>query len=158
MKRSLCSIAVLALALSASPAFAADYGTAGCGIGAMAFKDQPGKIQIIAATLNNLISPQTFAITSGTSNCTNNPQTASTMFIMVNKQALRTDISRGGGESLAGLSKILKCSDSAELGSSLQKDYGKIFPNTAVTPEQINQSIHEAIQSDRELSQQCSAV
>src|SRR6266511_1273208 len=45
------------------------YGAAGCGLGAMAFKDQPGGIQIIAATLNDICANQTFGITFGTSNC-----------------------------------------------------------------------------------------
>ena len=44
------------------------YGTAGCGLGSLVFGDQPGIIQIVAATLNG-IGGQTFAITSGTSNC-----------------------------------------------------------------------------------------
>jgi hypothetical protein len=154
MKRLLFLVAILAMGM-ASSAFAADYGMAGCGLGAMAFKDQPGKIQIVAATLNNLISPQTSAITSGTSNCVGNPQTASAMFITVNQQALRTDISRGNGESIASLSKILNCSDADQLGTSLQKNYSTIFPAENTSATQINDSIRSTIKSDSVLSKEC---
>ena len=84
-----------------SVALADPYGTAGCGLGALAFQDQPGKIQIVSAILNNIISPQTFAITSGTSSCVDTGSTQSSMFISVNKVALQKDISRGSGESLS---------------------------------------------------------
>ena len=38
-------------------------------MGSLVFQDQPGKIQIVAATVNNLVSPQTFALTTGSSGC-----------------------------------------------------------------------------------------
>src|SRR4051812_1818938 len=44
------------------------YGVAGCGLGSIVFGPKPGMIQIVAATLNGT-GGQTFAITSGTSNC-----------------------------------------------------------------------------------------
>jgi len=157
MRRLLFGV-VLAACLCASTAFADNYGMAGCGLGAMAFKDQPGSVQIFAATLNNLISPQTFAISSGTSNCVDNPNTASAMFIQVNKDALRTDISRGTGDSLASLSKILKCSDSDKLGVSLQKNYQTIFPSDTTPADKINDSIRSTIHNDAELSKDCAAV
>jgi len=36
----------------ASTSFAASYGSAGCGLGSVIFKDQPGIMQILAATTN----------------------------------------------------------------------------------------------------------
>lgn len=157
MKRFLLAV-VVAMGLCASAAFADNYGTAGCGIGAMAFRDEPGKVQIFAATLNNLISPQTSAISSGTSNCVDSPSTASAMFIAVNQEALRKDISRGTGDSLASLSKILKCTDSDKLGNSLQKNYQTIFPSENTEATEINNSIRSTIRSDASLSKDCSAV
>lgn len=158
MKRSLLSIALFGLMLASGNAFAADYGMAGCGVGALVFKDQPGKIQILAATLNNIISPQTSAITSGTSNCFENRETAQAMFITVNKVALRKDISRGTGETLAGLSEILNCSDTDKLGTSLQKNYNKIFPSEKVSPMEISQTIQNMIREDAELSDTCGSM
>src|SRR5690349_9857353 len=63
------------------------YGDAGCGLGALAFGDQQGPIQIVAATLN-ATGVQTFAITTGTSNChgISGSQT-SRIFIEANREA-----------------------------------------------------------------------
>lgn len=62
-------ISALAALFVLSQAHAYHYGMAGCGLGSLVFQDQPGKIQIVAATVNNIVSPQTSAITSGTSGC-----------------------------------------------------------------------------------------
>src|SRR4051812_6327755 len=45
------------------------YGLAGCGLGSVVFGPKPGMVQVAAATTNNYIVPQTFAISSATSNC-----------------------------------------------------------------------------------------
>jgi hypothetical protein len=137
---------------------AENYGTAGCGLGALIFKDKPGKIQIVSGILNAIYMNATFAMTSGTSGCTDDEKSASTMFIQMNKQALMKDIARGRGDSLASLSKILKCSDTDMLGNSLQKNYENIFPTESTSAMDINHSINSTIQSDAALSQHCSAV
>ena len=49
-------------------AFAEDYGSAGCGLGSLVFKQNDGT-QILAATTNGTFGSQTFGITFGTSNC-----------------------------------------------------------------------------------------
>lgn len=154
--RSILLSAILLTTMTLS-AHAANWGSAGCGLGAVVWKDEPGKIQILASTVNNLISPQTFAITSGTSNCVEDSRVASTMFIKVNEQALKKDISRGTGESLSGLSKILKCSDSNLLGSELQKNYSEIFPAEA-SAEKIQSSISQTIHANPTLTQSCVAA
>ncbi len=75
MRKILVAVAVLATAGSAWAAEGSGikgsgtYGTAGCGLGSMAFGNQKGAIQILAATTNGLFGTQTFGITSGTSNC-----------------------------------------------------------------------------------------
>ncbi len=139
-------------------ALAMPYGTAGCGIGALAFEDKPGQVQIFAATLNNLISPQTSAITSGTSNCYDAPDTKVAMFLIVNEQALRTDISRGEGDALSGLSQIMNCKDSQALGITLQKNYESIFPAESVDAKAAQQAIQGAVRSNPELASQCGSV
>jgi hypothetical protein len=155
MKRIALCIAMLGAALVQGQANAANYGTAGCGLGAMVWKDEPGKIQILAATVNNLVSPQTFAITSGTSNCSDEPKTASAMFINVNQVALRKEVSRGEGETIASLSKLLGCSSHDQLGVALQRNYDVIFPANDVSVEQINEQIHNTI---RGANVSCAAV
>lgn len=156
MNRKVVGTLVIGLALGANSAMAANYGTAGCGLGALVLKDEPGKIQILSATLNNLISPQTSAITSGTSNCFEDDVRAeAAMYVTVNEQALQNDIARGNGETLAGLGKILKCEDTDRLGSALQKNYNTIFPTSNVTGEDAAKSIESSIVRDGELAHSC---
>jgi hypothetical protein len=148
MKRIALCIAMLGVALVQNQATAANYGMAGCGLGAMVWKDEPGKIQILSATVNNLVSPQTFAITSGTSNCTDEAKTASAMFINVNQVALRKEVSRGEGETIASLSKLLGCANNDQLGVALQRHYDVIFPANNVPAEQINEQIFNTIRGE----------
>ena len=102
----------LGLVLVGAAAHASEYGTAGCGLGSLAFHDKPGFIQVIASTLNDLGYNQLFAISSGTSNC--NPQGMQSqmdIFVDSNKIALSNDAARGQGETIAVLSSMLGCSD-----------------------------------------------
>jgi len=155
MKKRLIGLFVISAAL-ATQAGAANYGSAGSGLGAMVIGDQPGKIQILAATLNNIVSPQTSAITSGTSNCyEENRSEEMALFISINHQALMTDISRGSGETLVGLSKILGCSDVSNLGSTLQKNFKTIYPQSSTSAKDIGSSIESSVRSDETLARNC---
>lgn len=104
------------------------YGTAGCGLGSIVFGPKAGMIQIVAATTNNIVFPQTFAISTGTSNC-DIPEMGqqAAMFIEHNREVLTKDAARGQGETVAGLATILNCDDAATLGAGLQSNYEKIF-------------------------------
>lgn len=158
MKRTFCKLFIPGMLLVVAPNVwaASNYGMAGCGLGAVIFKDDPSKIQILAGTINNLISPQTSAITSGTSNCyEDSSRQEASLFITINQAALEKDISRGDGETLASLSKILKCSDSAKLGDTLQKDYSRIFPSSSASSIQVSQAIGQSIQSNGALAKTC---
>lgn len=85
------------------------YGVAGCGLGSIVFGNKPGMIQVVAATLNNT-GYQTFAISSGTSNCGESGKKARAhQFIEVNKVALENDLSRGAGEAIIALSEVMGC-------------------------------------------------
>lgn len=139
-----------------SNAHAHNWGTAGCGLGAVVFKDKPGKIQIVAATINDIISPQTFAITSGTSNCVEeSSEAAAETFINVNQVALEKDISRGQGEALAHLSSLYGCSDVASFSSALQGNFGQIFPRANTPPSDVSKAIHTTIENNKQLAQSC---
>jgi hypothetical protein len=155
MKTRLIGLFVVSAAM-ATQAGAANYGAAGCGLGAMVIGDQPGKIQILAATLNNIVSPQTSAITSGTSNCyEENRSEEMALFISINHQALMTDISRGNGETIVGLSKILGCSDVDGLGSALQKNFKAIYPQSSTSAKDVGSSIESSIRKDESLARNC---
>ena len=152
------SLVILAgVAIVASQARAENYGMAGCGLGSMAFGKDNSKIQIVAATLNGT-GVQTFGITTGTSNCVDDSRMASAMYIAVNQEALKTDVARGEGESLNGLSQILKCGDQAALNSALQKNFAEIFPAEGAKSEEISKNIFATIQAEPALKATCQAA
>ena len=145
------------VAVVALQAKAENYGMAGCGLGSMAFGNDNGKIQIVAATLNGSSGNQTFGITSGTSNCVDNGATASAMYIAVNQEALKKDIARGSGESLNGLSQIMKCGDQSALNETLQKNFNTIFTSNAVKSEEMTKNIISTIHREPALQATCQA-
>jgi hypothetical protein len=158
MKKNLLALALVAGAFIASSANAGNYGMAGCGLGSMAFGHDNGKTQILAATTNGTFGSQTFGITSGTSNCVDSGATASAHYIAVNQESLKKDIARGEGESLNGLSQILRCSNTTALNTTLQHNYSSIFPSYNVKSEEINANIHALIRSNNELKTSCHAA
>lgn len=156
MKKNLLSLVLVAAAFIASPANAANYGMAGCGLGSMALGNDNGKIQILAATMN-ATGVQTFGLTSGTSNCVDSGASASAMYIAVNQESLKKDIARGEGETLNGLSQVLKCNDTAKLSNTLQQNYSSIFTSNTVKSAEVNANIHALIHSNKELNGACTA-
>ncbi len=103
---------------------AGPYGMAGCGLGAVLFGDQPGKIQILAATSNGIVSGnQTFGMTTGTLGCGDrNKFVKAQQFIEVNKVAVENDLARGGGETLSALSFVMQCQN-ADFSDRLKSNY-----------------------------------
>ncbi len=128
------------------------YGSAGCGLGSLAFGNQPGAIQILAATTNGLFGTQTFGITTGTSNCGAGVMAKGTMnFVEANREALAKDISRGQGEAIGALAVINSCQDSAKVGAALQKNFSTIFPNENVTNAEVTEAILQTLHQDASL-------
>jgi hypothetical protein len=145
MKKILALVGVMTLSATAQ---AAGYGTAGCGLGSLVFQDQGGFVQIFAATLNGTAGSQTFGITSGTSNCGGGMGSASaTDYIESNRNALANDISRGQGETLAGLSQVMGCTDAKAVGMTLQKNYRTIFPSQTVTAPAVESTIRQSLKT-----------
>ena len=132
----------------------AKYGTAGCGLGSLLFGSKPGIIQIFAATTNGTSGNQTFAITTGTSNCedTAGGSASAKVFIQANREALAKDISRGQGETLKNLSTLAGCADSNAVGATLQKNYSSIFPSASTTTETVSDSILGTLKSEKTLA------
>ncbi len=153
--KAIVGLGAFALGLNAT-CFAGGYGMAGCGLGALAFRDQPGKIQIISATLNNIISPQTFAITSGTSNCDSKDDTDSAQhYIKENQVALKKDVARARGETLAGLLQMMGCQATSQaLSQELQKNYAAIFAPGAGAAG-IEKAISDAIRNNPDARAAC---
>jgi len=164
MRRALVA-AVAIMALGAGIAGAAEksaeqavvgtkgrYGDAGCGLGSLVFADQKGAIQIIAATLNGT-GGQTFAISSGTSNCHGvSGAQATRIFIEANREALAKDVSRGSGETIGTLTWLLGCNDSKAVGATLQKNFSAVFPSETVSNEAVTATILKTLKDEKMLA------
>ena len=125
--------------------FAGRYGVAGCGLGSLAFGDQQGGIQILAATLNGT-GIQTFGITTGTSNCGPGLFAMGTKnFVEANREAVAKDISRGEGEAIGALTVINACPDSHKVGAALKKNFAQIFPNDQVSSDDVTKAILDTL-------------
>ena len=136
---------VVAALVMTSSAFAAKYGSAGCGLGSMIFEgDQTWWKQVLAATTNGT-GVQTIGITLGTSNC-DSPAPLKVgqaeAYVEANKVALANDIARGNGETIVGLSKVYGCANTTEFGRALKSNYTMIFPNTTAEAKEITHSIN----------------
>jgi hypothetical protein len=146
---SLCAAVSVPSVASADP-----YGTAGCGLGSMLFKDKPGIIQIFAATTNGTFGTQTFGITSGTSNCesTKSGTASAKAFIQANREAFAKDIARGNGETIANLSALAGCKSDALVGATLQQDFKQIFPSEQVSDIAVSDSVVSSLRAHPELA------
>ena len=156
MKKAAASLmaTMMAFAMAAPVVHADGYGTAGCGLGSILFGDDPGIIQVLASTTNYSFGTQTFGSTSGTSNCNDSGggSASAKAFIEANRETLSKDIARGQGETITNLSALAGCSDEAAVGTALQKNFGKIFPQASVSDEQVSQSVLETLKSEQALS------
>lgn len=134
-------IAVVAMAFS-STAFAAGYGSAGCGLGSLAFQKND-MTQVLAATTNGTFGSQTFGMTFGTSNCNNDGLVKLSMaresFIEANYKDLSREAAAGKGEYVNSLAALYGYTPQTawHFSQLLQKNYTTIFASndvkTAVT-------------------------
>ena len=147
MKKLLCLALVVTSAASWAQTATRGYGQAGCGLGSLVFGSQKGPVQILAATLNGT-GGQTFAMTSGTSNCKPVFGRDATDFIDANRMTLANDIARGNGETLQSLATIYRCQNSVALSEALKKNYGEIFSSPEKHSAAINESIINVIKKN----------
>ncbi len=146
MKKVLLSVAAV-VAFGAS-AFAGDYGSAGCGLGSLAFKEND-MTQILAATTNGTFASQTFGITFGTSNCNSKGMVKMSMaresFIEANYKDLSRDVASGKGEYVTNLAKLYGFTpdNTGKFTELLQKNHGTIFAanNAKVAVNEINRLV-----------------
>lgn len=114
----LVSMAVVFASMQASLAMAASAGTPdtgpGCGLGKLAWQNYPNPktkgVQVMMAT-TNAWGFNTFAISSGTSGCTDDgrwwAENKVFMFAEANANALAQEMAQGSGEHLASLATLL---------------------------------------------------
>ncbi len=103
---------------------------AGCGLGSMVIQDNSKWMQVLAATLNGTAGSQTFGMTSGTSNCTEDGVMQASRekeaFLEANAVELRRDLAQGNGEYLSSLSSLYGCKGEA-FSKNLRKSQAKVL-------------------------------
>lgn len=154
-------IAVLPMAAMA----AGENNVGSCGWGSKVWAGQKGIVPQIGATSTNGTSGnQTFAITSGTSGCTQDGAVSSNwktaMFIDGNKTGLAMDMSKGSGESLDSLAQLLgvKDADKAAFSRITKENFAKIFVGEQASVEQIALGLKQVLSADSTLAQYAEAV
>jgi hypothetical protein len=156
------AVAVLVVCSSGS-AMAAKYGVAGCGLGSLAFHDQSGPIQIVAATVNGT-GFQTIGITLGTSNCEDGANVVKASadqeaFTRINYANLSRDAAAGQGEYLTAFATLLGCDDEVKphLFSALQQNHRQVFAPEASSSEAL-QNARELARTTPALADNCSRI
>lgn len=157
-------IALLVSSMFATSALAAGYGAAGCGFGGAVIKDNKILPQIGAWFLNGLLGNQTFAMTSGTSDCggmgkmSENKQQE--QFVESNYPSLAKEMAAGEGENLTALAGLMGCSadQTGQFAVFTKQNYSAIFPDDQTTPDQMLSSLKKEISSDPELAAACPRI
>lgn len=156
MKKALLASALIVACVA--PAFAQNQNVGKCGWGSKLFDGQRGIApQVLAVTTNGTSGNQTFAITSGTSGCTqdgvvrSNWKTAA--YIDSNMTKLAKDMSRGEGESLESLASVIgvKESDNAVFKTAMKENFDSIFSNSDVDSDSVYTSIKNVLASNTAL-------
>ena len=157
---------LIAVVISAVPAFAfAQQNNIGtCGWGAKLFDGQSGIApQVLAVTTNGTSGNQTFAITTGTSGCTQDGVVRSTwktaMFIDGNKDRLARDMSIGNGETLDSLAHLIGVheQDRAAFSRAMQANVSVIFASGSTTDDSMI-ALKQVLRSDSVLSQYAASI
>ncbi len=139
--------ALFAFGIAGSVVAAEGYGSAGCGLGSMIFGNEPGGVQVLAATTNASTYTQLFGITSGTSNCEKRPKSFSSRqvneFVVANMDSLAKDIAMGQGESLDTLAELMGVSADQKhlVYAKLQSNFSTIFASDKVEAADVIDSI-----------------
>ncbi len=157
-------ISITLIALFPAAAFAGGYGTAGCGLGSMAFGAEPGGKQILAATTNATFGSQTFGMTSGTSNCGDhgllNLSKEREIFVEQNYASLVKEMAAGEGENLSTLAGLYGCPSEAytDFGVFTQTNFDVIIQNDQTTPSEMLTLLDGQLIENPELSQSCPSL
>lgn len=156
---SIRAVAVLLAALPLTTLAAGENNVGSCGWGSKVFDGQSGLApQVLAATTNGTFGNQTFAITSGTSGCTQDGAVKSgwqtAMFIDGNKSRLARDMSRGSGESLDALAKLLGVGeqDKARFAALTRDNVARIFPSADASTDEIRAGLRAVLAADASLA------
>ena len=161
MKKISLVISLFSVIAFSSSAMAAGYGAAGCGLGSIVFGDEPGLVQVVAATTNGTSYSQTLGITSGTSNCDDTgivlAEKEKEMFVEHNLENIKKEMAAGQGEHLNTLAGLMGCpiEKRAQFASLTQENYETIIAAGSATSTGILMAVQNNVKADPELSRSC---
>ena len=133
----------------------------GCGLGKIAWQNYPHAktkgAQILIATTNG-VGGQTFAISSGTSGCTDDgkwwAEQKAVMFAELNADSLAQEIAQGRGEHLASLATLLgvPVQQHPAFFSMAQEHYATLTGERDRSAAAMVKAMNEAISADPSLA------
>lgn len=138
------------------------YGPAGCGLGSLVFGDMKGPVQIVAATLNGIYGNQTFAMSSGTSNCKDDGVTLrekeQEFFANANFESLNQEIAQGQGENLRAFATLFGCKGEGveKFSQAVHSQYSQIFPSQKTNSVEMLGHVQGVVKTSPELQASCS--
>lgn len=150
-------IAAGALALVMPLAAQAGPSDAGCGLGSVLLADQEDTLvmNVLGATLNGISGNQTFGMTTGTLNCSqDNSLFAVQTYVNDNLDALAMDAARGEGESLETLASVwgVADEDKAVFIQATRTHFDSIFTSEAVTSQEVLSNLNQVVSEDAQLA------
>ena len=164
MKSKIIVAALLTLASSAVMA-AGENNVGSCGWGSKVFDGQSGVFpQVLATTTNGTFGNQTFGISTGTSGCTQDGMVKSNyktaMFIDGNKDKLAQDMSKGNGETLVSLAKLIGVSDSdkAAFFRVTKENFAQIYATETASADQVAANLKQVLAANSTLAQYAAAI
>ncbi len=133
------------------------YGMAGCGLGSVILKENTQGMQILAGTTNPIYGTNTFAMTTGSSNCVEHTPSYAKLeqevYIGANLNDLKADAARGQGARLTGLAEVFGCADVDAFGKVSQSKFETIFAGTE--SNHVVENYHQVLSAS---SLRCSRV
>lgn len=138
------------------------YGMSGCGVFTLLNLENSKVHQFVKSVADNWFQFQwlnTFAMTSGTSNCVNMPhETARNeqeVFVAANFNSLSKEAAQGEGEHLAALAEVMGC-DHQKLATLSQANQAQIF--ATADGKQVVEKYRALIQQEPVLAGSCERI
>jgi hypothetical protein len=134
------------------------YGMSGCGVASIFIKEKDMLPQVGASVVNNIFAPtQTFAMSSGTSNCVAPRSDVALkqeqeVFVTVNFSSLNKEAAQGDGEHISALAEIFGCPQEQFLKLS-QENYNKLFDSSE--PTVVLENYKKELKEHNTLSESC---
>ncbi|MCZ6646015.1 MAG: DUF3015 family protein [SAR324 cluster bacterium] len=164
MERKMLLMATVVLAvismIYASSAFA------NCGPGPVVVQKSKGTLrQSLGASTNATFLPtQTFAITSGTSGCSNSGilrrEVEQRFFVALHMDNIAQELAQGQGRYVDGLASLLGCGSEVygEFGRMAQANYTSLFSAAEMKPRELLAAVKEQMRRHPLLSRNCDRI